>query len=129
MQKYVHPVDLVKSFPTSIFLQILASIQKRTSPIKFNHLAEKSDKDSTSNLFNQAPDDAGAPVGVAVCVEVAGPRLTPNETPQRRAVLRDSALLCAVALGALRLEQLCTPLNVSWWYVDIGLGAEHGHQR
>jgi hypothetical protein len=34
-----------------------------------------------------------------------------------------------VALGAPRLEQLCAPLNVSWWYVDVGLWAEHGHQR
>ena len=50
MQKHVNLVDLVKSFPTNIFLQNLASIQKRTSPIKFNHLAEKSDESSISNL-------------------------------------------------------------------------------
>ena len=50
MQKHVNLVDLVKSFPTHIFLQNLASIQKRTSPRKFDHLAEKSDKGSTSNL-------------------------------------------------------------------------------
>ena len=31
-------------------LQILASLQKRTSPIKFTHLAEKSENGSTSNL-------------------------------------------------------------------------------
>ena len=39
MQKHANLVDLVKSFPTHIFniilLQILASIQKRTSPLKF----------------------------------------------------------------------------------------------
>ena len=50
MQKHVNLVDLVKSFPTNIFLQNLASIQKRTSPIKFAHLAEKSEKGSVSNL-------------------------------------------------------------------------------
>ena len=50
MQKHVNLVDLVKSFPTNIFLQNLASIQKRTSPIKFAHLAEKSEKGSTSKL-------------------------------------------------------------------------------
>ena len=50
MQKHVNLVDLVKSFPTNILLQNLASIQKRTSPIKFDHLAGKSDKDSISNL-------------------------------------------------------------------------------
>ena len=50
MQKHVNLVDLVKSFPTNIFLQNLASIQKRTSPVKFAHLAEKSGKGSISNL-------------------------------------------------------------------------------
>ena len=50
MQKHVNLVDLVKSFPTNIFLQNLASIQKRTSPVKFAHLAQKSGKSSISNL-------------------------------------------------------------------------------
>ena len=52
MQKHVNLVDLVKSFPTptSIYLQNLASIQKRTSPVKFAHLAEKSGKGSISDL-------------------------------------------------------------------------------
>ena len=50
MQKHVNLVDLVKSFPTNIYLQNLASIQKRTSPIQFAHLAEKSEKGSISNL-------------------------------------------------------------------------------
>ena len=49
MQRHVNLVDLVKSFPTNIFLQNLASIQKRTSPIKFAHLAE-SERGSISNL-------------------------------------------------------------------------------
>ena len=50
MQKRANLVDLVKSFPTNIFLQNLASIQKRTSPKKFAQLAEKSEKGSISNL-------------------------------------------------------------------------------
>ena len=50
MQKHVNLVDLVKSFPMNIYLQNLASIQKRTSPLKFAHLAEKSGKGSISNL-------------------------------------------------------------------------------
>ena len=54
MQKPVNLVDLVKSFPTNIFLQNLASIQKRTSPIKFARLAEKSGKGSISNLSTKA---------------------------------------------------------------------------
>ena len=50
MQKHVNLVDLVKSFPTNIYLQNLASIQERTSPLKFAHLAEKSADGSVSNL-------------------------------------------------------------------------------
>ena len=50
MQKHVDLVDLVKSFPTNIFLQNSASIQKRTSPVKFAHFAEKSEKGSKSNF-------------------------------------------------------------------------------
>ena len=42
VQKHVNLIDLVKSFPTNINLQNLASIQKRTSPVTFAHLAEKS---------------------------------------------------------------------------------------
>ena len=52
MQKHVNLVYeyLIKSIPTNIFLQNLASIQRRTSPVKFAHLAEKSGKGSISNL-------------------------------------------------------------------------------
>ena len=50
MQKHVNLVDFVKSFPRNIYLQNLVSIQKRTSPVKFAHLAEKSGKGSISNL-------------------------------------------------------------------------------
>ena len=59
MQKPVNLVDLVKSFLTNIFLQKLASIQKSTSPIKFDHLAEKSDKGSISNLSTEARAASG----------------------------------------------------------------------
>ena len=59
MQKHVNLVDLVKSFPTNTYLQILASIQKNTSPVKFAHLAEKSEKGSISNLSTK--------VGPAAC--------------------------------------------------------------
>ena len=62
MQKHVNLVDLVKSFPTNILLQNLASIQKRTSPIKFAHLAEKSEKGSISNLSTKAEADLASDV-------------------------------------------------------------------
>ncbi len=55
-------VDLVKSFPTNIYLQNLASIQKRTSPVKFAHLAEKSEKGSISNLSTKALTDLLEPL-------------------------------------------------------------------
>ena len=38
MQKHVNILDLVKSFPTSIYLQNLASMQPRTSLWKFGNL-------------------------------------------------------------------------------------------
>ena len=50
MQKHANLVDLVKSFQTNILLQNLASIQERTSPVKFAHLAEKSEQGSIPNL-------------------------------------------------------------------------------
>ena len=65
MQKHVNLVDLVKSFPTNIFLQNLASIQKRTSPIKFAHLAEKSEKGSISNLSTKAEAESGVAADTA----------------------------------------------------------------
>ena len=61
MQKHVNLVDLVKSFPTNILLQNLASIQKRTSPVKFAHLAEKSGKGSISNLSTKVQDVTSSP--------------------------------------------------------------------
>ena len=54
MQKHANLVNLVKSFPTNIYLQHLASIQKITSPVKFAHLAEKSENGSISNLSTKA---------------------------------------------------------------------------
>ena len=63
MQKHVNLVDIIKSFSTNIFVQNLASIQKRTSPTKFAHLAEKSEKGSISNLSTKV--DASAPGALA----------------------------------------------------------------
>ena len=80
MQKHVNLVDLVKSFPTNIFLEILASIQKRTSPLKFDHLAEKSDKGSISNLSTKVgtkifvASDGSASIAAGAGRWVAGPR-------------------------------------------------------
>ena len=59
VQKHVNLVDLVKSFPTNISLQNLASIQKRTSLVKFAHLAEKSENGSISNLSTKVPAKPG----------------------------------------------------------------------
>ena len=64
MQKHVNLVDLVnlKSLPTNIFLQTLASIQKRTSPLKFDHLTEKSEQGSVSNPSTKVADAETQPV-------------------------------------------------------------------
>ena len=84
MQKHVHLVDLVKSFPTKIYLQNLASIQKRTSPLKFDHLAEKSEKGSISTLSTKVPGRA-APRG-------ASRRRGVNGAPGGRAVHADEGI-------------------------------------
>ena len=60
MQKHVNLVDLVKSFPTNIYLQNLASIQPRTSPVKFAHLAEISENGSISNLSTKVLCDGAS---------------------------------------------------------------------
>ena len=77
MQKNVNLVDLAKSFPTNIYLQNLASIEKRTSPVKFANLDEKSGKGSISNLSTkkqvvsrpQEPEDARAPIRMRSAVK------------------------------------------------------------
>ena len=54
MQKHVNLVDLVKSFPTNIFLQKFGVDTEENEPIKFAHLAEKSADGSISNLSTKA---------------------------------------------------------------------------
>ena len=67
MQKHVNLVDLVKSFPTNIFLHKLASIQKRMSPAKFAHLAEESENGSISNLSTKLAARRGAAAEQLAC--------------------------------------------------------------
>ena len=64
--------DLSESFPTTVWLQNLASIQPRTSPVKFAHLAEKSENGSISNLSTKVPisiDNSTATFGHQPCFE------------------------------------------------------------
>ena len=62
MQKHVNLVDLVKSFPTSIYLQNLASIQQRTSPseleIELDYKHRNMNQDDESSITVQG----GSPV-------------------------------------------------------------------
>ena len=74
MQKHVNLVDLVKSFPTSIYLQKSASIQPRTSFSKFggkfnslfirllrlDHLLRDSSPEALSQLIDVSPGFAAA---------------------------------------------------------------------
>ena len=63
MQRIANLVDLEKCCKMSIWTQKSASIQKRTSPLKFDDSAEKSEKSSVSNLSTKvAVADAGAVV-------------------------------------------------------------------
>ena len=119
MQKHVNLVDLVKSFPTNIYLQNLASIQKRTSPVKFAHLAEKSGKGSISNLSTKVgalPHHSHQRVLVGACVNLPlmgdslpdNVRRTPLALAQegvKRAVIMNQGWLVGVVVSA-NLERL-----------------------
>ena len=62
MQRIGNLVDLEKCCKMSIWLQNFASLQPRTSPVKFDHLAEKSEKDTVSNLVPRSERSvAGGP--------------------------------------------------------------------
>ena len=80
MQKDVNLVDLIKSFPTNILLQNLASIQNRTSLVKFAHLADKSGKGSISNLSTKAcrPEGSEATEGAELAPAALRPAWKPK---------------------------------------------------
>ena len=64
MQRIANLVDLEKRCKMSIWTQKSALIQLRTSPLKLDDLAEKSEKSSVSNLSTKAaaaPAPAPAP--------------------------------------------------------------------
>ena len=61
--KGVHCVDLGESIQTHIFLQILASIQPRTSPVKF----ARSSRTPTSKWFRPLPQGISPPRGAPSC--------------------------------------------------------------
>ena len=63
VQRCAKLVDLEKCFPMSIYLQRSVPIQKRTSPRKFDHFAEKSEKDSVPNLSTVPGGTRGVPGG------------------------------------------------------------------
>ena len=54
VQRCDNLVDLEKSCKMSIYLQNLVSIQRRTSRLTFDDLAEKSEKGSISNLSTKS---------------------------------------------------------------------------
>ena len=54
VQRNVNLVDLEKCWKMRIWTQKSASIQKKTSPLKFDNFAEKSEKDTVSYLSSKA---------------------------------------------------------------------------
>ena len=59
LQRFANLVDLEQCCKMSIWTQKSASIQKRTSPLKFDDSAEKSEKSSVSNLSTKARTAGG----------------------------------------------------------------------
>ena len=76
--------------PTNIYLQNLASIQKRTSPVKFAHLAEKSGNGSISNLSTKAKaaaEDAGRKIDEKYNVKANAARAAAEVLGKKRSQL------------------------------------------
>ena len=126
MQKHVNLVDLVKSFPTNIFLQNLASIQKRTSPVKFAHLAEKSGKGSISNLSTKVCEPRGRCRAVT---RFPPPDLHPRQlAPSRQRGLRPGDLECETPhcrhLPGARVRQ-CRPYGLDRGSCEIVFLGRH----
>ena len=94
MQKHVNLVYLVKSFPTNIFLQKLALVQERTSPIKFAHLAEKSENGWISNLSTKG----------GAAARSGGRRRSPAAPPARSPAAPPAATPATPAPPPLRLQ-------------------------
>ena len=109
MQKHVNLVDLVKSFPTKIYLQNLASIQKRTSPVKFAHLAEKSGKGSISNLSTKVRKAAPT----TPRHKPATARRTPPDKPGRERTVSSLRTGTARARSTLRRTATAAPCAAS----------------
>ena len=133
MQKHVNLVDLVKSFPTNIYLQNLASTQKRTSPIKFDHLSEKSEKGSISNLSTKVPTaGAGArralsPPRVSSVGQYEKPGATAGPRPLPLFVFRTSQQTIPLRLFQLfRVVDPSDDPSAQWaQLVQLLLGAEN----
>ena len=110
MQKHVNLVDLVTSFPTNISLQNLASIQKRTNPLKFAHLVEESGKGSISSLSTKAPGAAAVHARHVDADALRALVLVPpvrNPLPRRdleAGLVLDVCLHCPLHLGGRSLS-------------------------
>ena len=117
MQKHVHLVDLVKSFPTNIYLQNLASIQKRTSPLKFDHLAEKSGKGSISNLSTKVGQAWRRATTTCTGAPSSGGRRGARRSAGATPPAADAAALVAASLGAPRSDAAPSTYVISrkWW--------------
>ena len=93
MQKHVNLADLVKSFQTSICLQILASIQPRTSPVKFARSPKKSPGERHSAI-ERWREEYPPPV------PASGPKAQAIPT----AALLDRANLTGLVLGCIEAK-------------------------
>ena len=60
MRRIANLVVLEKCCKMRIWVQKSASMQKRTSPLKFGDLAEKSELNSVSDFFTKAPPPVAA---------------------------------------------------------------------
>ena len=87
MQRNVNLIDLVKSFPTSISLQKAASIQPRTSPLKFRK----------SLSFHNFSSQALQKFNFHRPAVTAGPAVRARQAREERANVRCLCYYCIIA--------------------------------
>ena len=89
-------LDLGKCCKISIYFQKVMPIQPRTSPLKFGHLAAKSEKDTVPYLSSKPRTSGG----------LAGPAFPAAAAAGEKATWEKAAMIMVVSIGAGVRRQL-----------------------
>ena len=116
--KGVHCVDLGESFQTHIYLQNLASIQPRTSPVKFARSSGAAARSIWKNATSAATAPSTANLACAVVVRAAATSSGATGSSQEKSRSEIGSL--AILPDLAKLETSQTIQNV-WKFLDYSL--------